>query len=203
MGPACTGRGGALGSRRGGGDLARPDVGVSGRPLSFLPCSFTCHEHHEHGAAALGRRDGGGNGALEPQHRGDRAQALAGSWPPKVPDKLKPASSSSSSPTGPPRPPQPLQLLPNPRLRLSPAPTRQARRQPPPPLRDARMRACAQTRAAPARPESRDAARRRRRSHPFPPPPPASQCVLLVIRRRTCAPPRRRESRKWREGSPA
>lgn len=54
---------------------------MGGRPercpaLFRAPAPFTCHEHHEDRAAPLGRRDGGRNGALEPQHLSTPA------WPP-------------------------------------------------------------------------------------------------------------------------
>lgn len=56
----------------------RMKVGRRGVPAaSRTPASFTCHEHHEDRAAPFGRRDGGRNGALEPQHRSLRAQTLA------------------------------------------------------------------------------------------------------------------------------
>lgn len=49
-------------------------------PAPFrAPAPFTCHEHHEDRAAPLGRRDGGRNGALEPQHLFTPASVLAGS----------------------------------------------------------------------------------------------------------------------------
>lgn len=49
--------------------MSRPHLGPSPH--------LTCHKHHEDRAAPLSRRDGGGNGALEPQHRSPRAQELA------------------------------------------------------------------------------------------------------------------------------
>lgn len=75
------------------------DPRIGGRPegcsaTTRAPAPFTCHEYHEHRAAPLGRRDGGRNGALEPQHRSPRAQALARSVVAAVP-KLAPPSPSS------------------------------------------------------------------------------------------------------------
>lgn len=74
--------------------------------ISRAPASFTCHEHHEDRSAPLGRRDGGRNGALEPQHRSSQVQVLAGSVVRAVLELAPPSSSSDpkapAAPTGPP-----------------------------------------------------------------------------------------------------
>lgn len=67
-------------------------VGRRGVPAaSRAPASFTCHEHHEDRAAPFGRSDGGRNGALEPQHRSLRAQALARCIVSAVPEPAPPS----------------------------------------------------------------------------------------------------------------